>query len=54
MKLKDCKRCINYHSHSKDGVMCFYYEDEVMERTLLIDFIIDCPRVQYIDKTVYH
>lgn len=47
-------------NHSSDGVMCLYYEDQIMERVLIIcenekeNFILDCPRITYIDETVYH
>lgn len=49
MYLKECKKCKHYIVHENYSVMCFYYEDLPMARTLLpknkgVDgFIIDCP-----------
>jgi hypothetical protein len=57
MELKKCTKCKHYIIHENDSVMCYYYDDMPMARTLLRakkrieDFVLDCPIEP---KTVLH
>ena len=48
MKLTTCTHCKHHMTHTDDTVICFYYDDEVIERTLRSNsrkekIISDCP-----------
>lgn len=49
MKLFNCKRCTHHIDKTQIGIICAYYSDDIVERTLINynddihSFILDCP-----------
>jgi len=49
MKLTDCLECVHHRKKTKTGIVCSFYSDQILKRTLInskdINFavVLDCP-----------